>query len=129
MARIWLTFSAIGAVFCFLVVRLFYWQVIRSPELRLEAASQYYFTFTLPAQRGAILASDFKPLVLNQSAYLAYAQPKDIRDIAGFSTQVSSILGSIERTLRLRCQSRERCGYRLRIKSKHPASVSFGRLH
>jgi cell division protein FtsI/penicillin-binding protein 2 len=101
MARIWLTFSAIGAVFCFLVVRLFYWQVIRSPELRLEAASQYYFTFTLPAQRGAILASDFKPLVLNQSAYLAYAQPKDIRDIAGFSTQVSSILGLDRKNLEI----------------------------
>ena len=101
MARIWLTFSAIGAVFCFLVVRLFYWQVIRSPELRLEAASQYYFTFTLPAQRGAILAFDFKPLVLNQSAYLAYAQPKDIRDIAGFSTQVSSILGLDRKNLEI----------------------------
>ena len=101
MARIWLTFSAIGAVFCFLVVRLFYWQVIRSPELRLEAASQYYFTFTLPAQRGAILASDFKPLVLNQSAYLAYAQPKDIRDIACFSTQVSSILGLDRKNLEI----------------------------
>lgn len=94
MARIWLTFSFIGGLFCLLVVRLFYWQVIRSPELRLEAASQYYLTFTLPAQRGAILAVDSKPLVLNQSAYLAYAQPKDIGNIPSFAAQVASILGS-----------------------------------
>ncbi|MBI3956337.1 penicillin-binding protein 2 [Candidatus Gottesmanbacteria bacterium] len=92
MARIWIIFSLILVFYGLLVVRLFYWQVMRSSQLRLEAASQYYVTFTLPAQRGAILASDGKPLVLNQSAYLAYAEPRKITDIPSFASQVSALL-------------------------------------
>lgn len=93
MARIWIVFSVIIVLYALLVARLFYWQVIRSSDLRLEAASQYYLTFTLPAQRGVILASDGKPLVLNQSAYLTYAEPRKIDNIPSFSQSVSSILG------------------------------------
>ncbi len=93
MARIWIVFSLIVIFYGLLVTRLFYWQVIRSPSLRLEAASQYYLTFTLPAQRGSILASDTKPLVLNQSAFLTYAEPRKIGNIPSFSQSVSSILG------------------------------------
>ncbi len=92
MARIWAVFSIILVLYSLLVARLFYWQVMRSSELRLEAASQYYLTFTLPAQRGAILASDGKPLVLNQSAYLAYAEPRKITDVPSFAAQVSGLL-------------------------------------
>lgn len=93
MARIWIVFSVIVILYGLLVARLFYWQVIRSSDLRLEAASQYYLTFTLPAQRGVILASDGKPLVLNQSAYLIYAEPRNIDNISSFSQSVSSIVG------------------------------------
>lgn len=93
MARIWGVFSFIIVLYVLLVARLFYWQVIRSSSLRLEAASQYYLTFTLPAQRGSILASDGKPLVLNQSAYLAYAEPRKITNIPLFAASVSSLLG------------------------------------
>lgn len=93
MTRVWIIFSFIIALYAVLVARLFYWQVIRSSSLRLEAASQYYLTLTLPAQRGAILASDGKPLVLNQSAYLVYAEPRKITDISGFATNVSTVLG------------------------------------
>lgn len=93
MARIWVVFSFLVLLYGLLIARLFYWQVIRSSDLRLEAAAQYYLTFTLPAQRGSILASDGKPLVLNQSAYLAYAEPRKITDIASFAQSVSSLLG------------------------------------
>lgn len=93
MARIWAVFTFIGALYCLLVVRLFYWQVIRSSSLRLEAASQYYLTFALPAARGSILASDGKPLVLNQSAFLAYAEPRNISNIPSFASSVSALLG------------------------------------
>lgn len=97
MARIWIVFSVIVFLYGLLIARLFYWQVIRSSGLRLEAASQYYLTFTLPAQRGAILASDGKPLVLNQSAYLAYAEPRKITNIHSFATGVSTLLGLDEK--------------------------------
>lgn len=93
MARIWIIFPLILVLYGLLVVRLFYWQVVRSSDLRLEAASQYYLTFTLPAQRGSILASDGKPLVLNQSAYLVYGEPRKITDVPSFAGQVSPLLG------------------------------------
>lgn len=93
MARIWIVFSSIVLLYGLLVARLFYWQVIRSSALRLEAASQYSLSFTLPAQRGSILASDGKPLVMNQSAYLVYAEPRKISNMPSFAQSVSSLLG------------------------------------
>ncbi len=99
MNRIWVVFSILIVVYSLLVARLFYWQVIRSSSLRLEAASQYYLTFPIPAVRGAILASDGKPLVLNQSAFLAYAEPRNIKDFPGFAKAVSVPLGLEEETL------------------------------
>lgn len=93
MGRIWTVFIFIAALYCLLVVRLFYWQVVRATDLRLEAASQYYLTFILPAQRGSILASDGKPLVLNQSAFLVYAEPRNIANIPAFASRVSPLIG------------------------------------
>lgn len=93
MGRIWIIFSLIVCLYGVLTVRLFYWQVFRSGELRLEAASQYYVTFPLPAHRGAILAADSKPLVMNQSAYLAYAEPRKISDMSFFARLVAVPLG------------------------------------
>lgn len=92
MGRTWTVFIFIASLYCLLVFRLFYWQVVRASDLRLEAASQYYLTFMLPAQRGSILASDGKPLVLNQSAYLAYAEPRTITNIPSFASSVSPLL-------------------------------------
>ncbi|MEK7543821.1 MAG: penicillin-binding protein 2 [Patescibacteria group bacterium] len=93
MVRIWIVFSFFVVLYGLMVARLFHWQVIRSSSLRLEAASQYYLTFNLPAQRGAILASDGKPLVLNQSAYLVYAEPRKIANMPSFAASISSLLG------------------------------------
>lgn len=93
MSRIWFVFLLLVLCYAILVVRLFYWQVVRSSDLRIEAASQYSLTFTLPAQRGTILAADGKPLVLNQSAYLVYGQPRAIADVPSFAATVSPALG------------------------------------
>lgn len=99
MARIWIVFSVIILLYSLLATRLFYWQIIRSDDLRLEAASQYYLTLTIPAERGDILASDGKPVVLNQSASLVYAEPRTIKNIPSFSQSVSSVLGIEEKVI------------------------------
>ncbi len=95
-----------GAVFGFIVfllflviLRLFYWQIITGDTLRVEASSQYYQEFILPSSRGQIVASDGAPLVTNQIAFLAYAQPKIIPDIAAFGRRVAQILSIDEQTL------------------------------
>lgn len=99
MARIWVVFSIIAVLYGLLVARLFYWQVIRSSSLRLTAVSQYNLTFTLPSQRGSIIASDGKSVVLNQSAYLVFAEPKKINSIISFSDSVAPILGKESKDL------------------------------
>ncbi len=101
MARIWIIFSILGVLYVSLIVRLFYWQVIRSPSLRLAAASQYNLTLPLPSLRGSMIASDGKNIVLNQSAYLVFAEPKKIDSIASFSDRVGAILGNESKDLRV----------------------------
>lgn len=93
MARIWIVFSIIVVFYGLLVARLFYWQVIRSSSFRLAAASQHNLRLPLPSQRGSIIASDGKSIVLNQSAYLVFAEPKKINSISLFSESVAAILG------------------------------------
>lgn len=93
MVRIWVVFFILGICYALLVVRLFFWQVIRSPSLRLAAVSQYNISFPLPSQRGSIIASDGKSLVLNQSAYLVFAEPKKINAVSSFSEKIAPILG------------------------------------
>lgn len=56
---------------CFLVIslRLFYWQVIKSPELKEKAMNQTYKLEKILPERGEIYSSDNFPLVLNQTSY------------------------------------------------------------
>ena len=45
------------------------------------------------ASRGKILASDSNPLVINQPAFLMYAEPKKITDIRFFASAVAPLTG------------------------------------
>ncbi|MBI5449455.1 penicillin-binding protein 2 [Candidatus Gottesmanbacteria bacterium] len=96
MFRMWLIFSLFALLFCFISLRLFYWQVIAGDRLKARAASQYSAEFILPASRGKILASDSSPLVINQPAFLAYAEPKKIKNISHFLSSVHTVLGANE---------------------------------
>ncbi len=90
--RMWGVFGAIVLFFFLISGRLFYWQVIAGNDLRVKASAQYSVEFLLPAARGQILASDGNRLVTNQTAFLAYAQPKDIKDIVQFSKNIGHVL-------------------------------------
>lgn len=99
MWRLWSGFALIILVYTLVVVRLFYWQVIRGGDLRIEAFSQYFLEFPLPASRGQIIASDGKPLVLNEPAFLLFAEPKNIKDMREFVGLVSPLLELDEKEL------------------------------
>lgn len=70
-----------------ILVKLFSWQVIRAEELQSLASSQHKTSFSIPARRGSILASDGFPLAASQEAWLVWASLKDLegapQDIAG----------------------------------------------
>src|SRR3990167_9766646 len=69
----------IGA-FCLIIVRLFYWQVVKASELSLLGQSQYGKVIKVLPQRGEIKTSDNFPIATNKISYLIFANPKEIGD-------------------------------------------------
>lgn len=73
----------IPAIFALILVaisfRLFYWQVIKGPDLARAAASQRDSVLQIPAERGTIYSSDGKVLAGNQPGFLLFASPIDMK--------------------------------------------------
>ncbi len=92
MRRLWIVFGFISLFYSIIIVRLFYWQIIRGEQLHTQALAQYSLSHIIPASRGSILTSDESPLVLNQQASLVYAEPHEIMDIAKFTKDISGVL-------------------------------------
>ncbi len=75
-----LVFASIVFFFLLIVVRLFYWQVVRAPELSALAQEQYGTAVNVQPQRGDIETSDGFPLATSQITYLVFANPKEIQN-------------------------------------------------
>lgn len=67
-------------VLALIVVRLFYWQVVRAQELSAIAQAQYDQQVVSEAQRGEIRTSDGFTIAADKLAYLVYANPKVVKD-------------------------------------------------
>lgn len=99
MRRVWFVFSLFCFFYLLIIVRLFYWQIVRGEDLHAQAVSQYSLTLPLPPERGEIVASDGTALVINQPSYLVYAQPNDIKDKLLASEKLAVPLGATESAL------------------------------
>ena len=81
-------------VLCFFIVssRFFYWQVIKSSDLKEKALSQTYKLETKDPIRGKILASDNFPLALNQTNYqISIYKPNLKQDLDSLFQKIESI--------------------------------------
>jgi len=87
--RIRIVFIALIVGFSFVLMRLFYWQVVKADELSAMGKSQYGSTITLSSERGDIKASDGFPLATNKLSYLLYVNPKEVKDKESFSALLS----------------------------------------
>lgn len=87
------TFFLIAIFFLLVVLRLFYWQVIKASELTSLAQSQYGTTIKLTPQRGIIKTSDGFPIVSNKISYLLFANPREVKNKGYVSSSLASILG------------------------------------
>lgn len=67
-------------IFAVVLARMFYWQVIKSPELKLAAQAQYNRVSELPVSRGKIFTADGYPVAMNQRVYTLFVLPKTITD-------------------------------------------------
>lgn len=64
-----------GIVLLAIIIRLGYWQIIRSPSLRAEAQTQYERLVINRGRRGAIKTVDGYTLVSSEQQYRLYFQP------------------------------------------------------
>ncbi len=92
--RLWYALVLVlGAVF---VVRLFYLQVIRHDYYEKSAAFSQLKQYEIPAKRGLIQAKNgdsVVPLVLNETKYTLFADPKFITDTKTTSDSLAKALG------------------------------------
>lgn len=65
-----------------LLLRLSYWQIIQSDNLKKQAILQYSSSLEILSLRGQIQGSDQFPLVANSESYLLYANPQETSDIS-----------------------------------------------
>ncbi len=61
------------------ILRLFYWQVVKARELRSLALAQHLSQTIVSANRGKILTSDDFPLVFNEPRYRLFAYVPNLR--------------------------------------------------
>lgn len=83
------SFAVLGLI---LFARLFYWQIAKADELIDLAKGQYLSSKTIPAQRGAILASDGFPLASSGESWTLWASPKKIEDPQKVASRLAPFL-------------------------------------
>jgi len=79
MIRYRIVLIAFTIAFGVIVLRLFYWQVVRADELSKLGQIQYGRSIKIEPIRGEITTSDGFPIVANKISYLLYANPKEVK--------------------------------------------------
>lgn len=77
------------------VVRLFYWQILRSDDLTAMAEQQHFTTSALKAPRGQILSADGAILATNQPIFLLYANPRVLKDKEGTALKLAQTMTEV----------------------------------
>ncbi len=96
LMRIRLWYGLLLLVVGIFVIRLFYLQVIRHDYYQKVASSFQHKEKEIPAERGIILAHSGDtntPIVLNETLYTLFADPKYVKDIKQAASKVQKIVG------------------------------------
>lgn len=80
------------SLFFLIVMRLFYWQVVRAEELTELGQAQYGRQVSKTAERGEIKTSDGFPIAANKLTYLVYANPKEVPEKKKNAQVLSNLL-------------------------------------
>ncbi len=96
ITRIKIWYAILLVVMGIFAVRLFYLQVIRHNHYQQAALHGQLKQYEIEPDRGTILAqngSETTPIVLNQTLYTLYADPKFIKDSAKTALAVEKVVG------------------------------------
>ncbi|MBI1862813.1 penicillin-binding protein 2 [Candidatus Microgenomates bacterium] len=99
MSRIRIVFFFFIVFFIAIVVKLFYFQVLRVNDSSRTASLQYRRIFP---ERGKIYDRTLQPLATNQTKYLLFAEPKKVVDKHDFLEKISKILEVDEASIEAR---------------------------
>ena len=80
LKRIYILNIGVFLVFLAIVLRLFYWQVIKGKSLSIQARNQHELGKDIQAPRGNILANDGSWLAARSDAYVLYAEIPNLKD-------------------------------------------------
>jgi stage V sporulation protein D (sporulation-specific penicillin-binding protein) len=73
-------FSFLVILFSAIIIRLFYWQVVRAESLSELAIAQHTGSVRIDPKRGEIKTSDGFPIATNKISYLLYLNPTEAKD-------------------------------------------------
>lgn len=96
LTRIRLWYASVVLIMSVFGVRLFYLEIIRYDYYRKAAQASQLKQYLIPAERGLIEAHDgdsVVPVVLNQTLYTLFADPKYIKHPEDLSEDVQKIIG------------------------------------
>ncbi len=97
IARIRVWHGVLIAVGILFVIRLFYLQVIRHDYYQKAAAFSQLKEYEVPAVRGVIQAKSGEqtvPLVLNETLYTLFVDPKYVKDASDVASQLAKATGA-----------------------------------
>lgn len=92
LLRLFLVIILFFVLYAALIARLFYWQVVKGEELKKVGENQSLEILELVPKRGEVRTSDNYPLATNTITYLAYTNPKVIKDKESYALRIARIL-------------------------------------
>lgn len=92
--RIFLIRAIFSIFFILIVLRLFYWQVIKAEQLQVQAEQQHFENIKVSAVRGNIFFSDGSMLASTNPSFSLYGLPKTIKqtDKENLANKLAKIL-------------------------------------
>lgn len=100
-------YSIVSLLLCAVLVRLFTWQVLSAEKLQGMAQQQTFSTSSILPKRGRIYFSDGSPFVLNQKAFVVFAEPDKLELSAKTLNLLSETLSIDEATLAAKLTNKE----------------------
>ncbi len=95
ISRVKILTSTFGLCYLIILLRFFYWQIIKNPELNQKVINQNYKPGIILPVRGKIFDSANKPLVLNQDYYHLSLYKPEIKNINDQITEIINITPDI----------------------------------
>ena len=91
-SRLIVIFLVFTVGFVAIIIKLFYWQIVKADNLRLAGRAQSTLSLVSVAKRGDVLFSDKYPIATNKISYLLYANPKKVDSSESYAQLLSPIL-------------------------------------